>query len=228
MRPAHATKIGRSVLTDLVHEKLKALILDQRFSPGMHINIDGLCRELKVSSSPLREALARLTAERLVRFEPFVGYYVAEMPDGHYYRDLMEVRLLLECQAVRAGASKGVLSSVRKMERAVRAMEKARSGFGSTEHLDYNAYHVFHSWDEQFHLALVASAENLPLSEAYAGLHIHLHIARLFVRAGSFDTVGPIQHHQEILEAFAAKDPVAAENAVRNHLCNIRALKKLI
>lgn len=218
-------KIGRSVLTNVVHEKLKALILDQRFSPGMHLNIDKLCRELQVSSSPLREALARLTAERLVQFEPFIGYSVTAMPDAKYYQDLMDVRLLLECQAVRIGAPKGLPSSIREMTSTIRAMKKARSGFGGREHLDYEEYHVFHSSDEQFHFALIASAESLPLSEAYAGLHVHLHIARLFVRAGSFDTVRPIRNHQEILNAFKAKDSLAAEKALRSHLCNLQVMK---
>src|ERR1700704_5907696 len=97
-------KIGRLGLTDRVHEKLKELILDQKLGPGAYLNIDKLCRQLNVSTSPLREALARLSAERLVQFEPFIGYSVAEVPDKKYYTDLMDVRLLLECYAARIGA----------------------------------------------------------------------------------------------------------------------------
>jgi len=217
-------KTGRSVLTDRVHEQLKGLILDQNFSPGSRLNIDKLCRELHVSSSPLREALASLTAERLVRFDPFIGYSVTEMPDGRYYKDLLNLRLLLECQAARTGATKAISLSVKMMERAVRAMEKAHSRFRKTEQANYQAYHDFHKWDEQFHLALVGSAGNQPLTEAYNGLHVHLHIARLLVISGGFDTVRPVQDHRKILAAFEACDPVAAEEAVRTHVCNIQVI----
>src|SRR5436190_18532101 len=105
-RPRTRMKIGRLGLTDRVHEKLKELILDQKLGPGTYLNIDKLCGQLNVSSSPLREALARLSAERLVRFEPFIGYSVAEVPDRKYYLDLMDVRFLLECHAARIGAAK--------------------------------------------------------------------------------------------------------------------------
>lgn len=218
-------RIERTVLAERVHEKLKELILDQKFSPGMDLNINKLCRELGVSSSPLREALACLTAERLVRFEPFIGYSVAKMPDGQYYIDLMDLRLLLECHAARIGAGKNDSSSIAKMEQAIRGMEKAAAGSYDQGYRDYKAYHVFHSWDAEFHLALVRSAASRPLVEGYSGMHVHLHIARLYVISGGFNTVVPIQDHRRILDAFKARDPEAAEEAVRNHLCNIQVLK---
>jgi DNA-binding GntR family transcriptional regulator len=217
--PTRGMKIRRPVLADRVHEKLKGLILDQRFSPGMHLNIDQLCVELNVSSSPLREALARLTAERLVQVQPFIGYSVTEMPGREYYVHLMELRLLLECHAARIGAKKGNSSIIGRMEQTLCAMEKARSALLDPGNLHYKAYQTFHSWDEQFHLALIAGAESQPLIEAYGGLHVHLHIARLYVVANGFDTVTPVQDHRKILEAFAASDPAGAEQAVRDHIC---------
>ncbi len=213
-------KIGRMGLTDRVHEKLKELILDQKLGPGTYLNIDRLCRELDVSSSPLREALARLSAERLVRFEPFIGYSVAEVPDRKYYIDLMDVRLLLECHAARVGAANNNSSYLAAMEAAVRAMEKLPSGSR------YKEYRVFNSWDAKFHAALVESAESRPLIEAYKGLHVHLHIARLYMRSGGFDVTSAVRDHRRILEAFKTGDPADAEAAVRNHLANIQVLKR--
>jgi DNA-binding GntR family transcriptional regulator len=221
-RARSATKkkngVERLGLSDLVHEKLKELILDQKLGPGTYLNIDKLCRELSVSSSPLREALARLSAERLVHFEPFIGFTVAEVPNRKYYTDLMSVRLLLECHAARAGALQGNPAYISVMEQALRKMEKVRSGS------HYREYRVFNSWDAKFHRALVESAENLPLVEAYAGLHVHLHVARLYVLSGGFDAASAVRHHRLILEAYKARDAVAAELAVRNHLENVQVL----
>jgi DNA-binding GntR family transcriptional regulator len=53
-------------LSDQTYEALRELILDQGLRPGSRLNVDRLARELGVSSSPVREALARLEAERLV------------------------------------------------------------------------------------------------------------------------------------------------------------------
>jgi DNA-binding GntR family transcriptional regulator len=218
--PAKGTmKIGRLGLTDRVHEKLKELILDQKLGPGTYLNIDKLCRQLEVSSSPLREALARLSAERLVRCEPFIGYSVADVPDKQYYSDLMDVRMLLECHAARIGAKRQNAASLAAMQQAVRAMEKLSAGS------HYREYRVFNSWDARFHGALVASADSRPLVEAYAGLHVHLHVARLYVVSGGFDAGFATRDHNTILKAFEAGDPEAAERAVKNHLENVQVLR---
>jgi DNA-binding GntR family transcriptional regulator len=214
-----AMRIGRVGLSDRVHEKLKELILDQKLGPGTYLNIDRLCRELDVSSSPLREALARLSAERLVRFEPFIGYAVAEVPDKEYYMELRDVRLLLECEAARCGASRPSAASITAMEQALRNMEKVPSGS------HYKEYRVFSSWDAKFHQALVESAGNRPLLEAYLGLHVHLHVARLYVLSGGFNAASAIRDHSLILEAFKAADPERAAAAVRNHLENVQVLQ---
>jgi DNA-binding GntR family transcriptional regulator len=212
-------KIGRQGLTDRVHERLKELILDQKLGPGTYLNIAKLCHQLNVSSSPLREALARLSAQRLVRFEPFIGYSVAEVPHKQYYVDLMDVRLLLECHAARIGAVQGNQACLTAMELAVRAMEKLPSGS------HYKEYRVFNSWDAKFHRALVASANNVPLVQAYLDLHVHLHVARLYVIAGGFNAASAVRDHALILEAFTAGDPARAEAAVRNHLQNVQVLR---
>jgi DNA-binding GntR family transcriptional regulator len=214
-------KIGRLGLTDRVHEKLKELILDQKLGPGAYLNIDKLCRQLNVSTSPLREALARLSAERLVQFEPFIGYSVAEVPDKKYYTDLMEVRLLLECYAARIGAPQCSAACLVAMEQAVRGMERLHVG------AHYKEYRVFNTWDAKFHRALVESANNLPIVQAYLDLHVHLHVARLYVITGGFDPAAAVRDHSRILEAFRKGDAEAAEEAVRNHLKNVQVLRNL-
>ena len=214
-------KIGRLGLTDRVHEKLKEMILDQKLGPGAYLNIDKLCKQLNVSSSPLREALARLSAQRLVRFEPFIGYSVAEVPDKKYYIDLMNVRLLLECYAARIGAPQCSSPCLTAMEQAVRSMERLHIG------TQYKEYRGFNSWDAKFHQALVESANNLALVQAYLDLHVHLHVARLYVVTGGFDQASAVKDHTRILDAFKKRDADAAEAAVRHHLENVQVLRNL-
>jgi DNA-binding GntR family transcriptional regulator len=204
-----------------VHEKLKEMILDQKLGPGAYLNIDKLCKQLNVSSSPLREALARLAVQRLVRFEPFIGYSVAEVPDRKYYSDLMNVRLLLECYAARVGAPQCRSSCLAAMDRAVRSMERLHIG------AQYKEYRGFNSWDAKFHQALVESANNLPLVQVYLDLHVHLHVARLYVVTGGFDQASAVRDHTRILDAFKKRDAAAAEASVRHHLENVQVLRNL-
>jgi DNA-binding GntR family transcriptional regulator len=209
-------KIARTGLTDGAYDALEEMILDQKLAPGTYLNIDQLARSLEVSTSPLREALARLHAKRLVRMEPYVGYFVEEMPDKGYYHELIDLRLMLECFAARSGAPMQSSGSTEIMEQAVRAMRKLKVG-GT-----YKDYRVFNAWDARFHRALVESCRNRPLLQAYLDLNIHLHEARLYVIVGGVNTKAAVHDHELILAKFKTGNGEAAEDAVRSHLNNAR------
>ncbi len=55
------------LIADDVYGQLMRLIIDGHVEPGQTLGIDALAREFGVSSSPVREALARLEATGLVR-----------------------------------------------------------------------------------------------------------------------------------------------------------------
>src|SRR3954453_11508502 len=91
-----AAGLRRAVLADGVYEAIKALIMDQHVEPGAKINMDALARELEVSPTPVREALARLEADGLVTKKALVGYTAAALLDAEGLDELFEMRLLLE------------------------------------------------------------------------------------------------------------------------------------
>src|SRR3954452_141794 len=88
--------IRREVLADGVYEAIKSLIMDRRIEPGAKINMDALARDLDVSPTPVREALARLEADGLVTKRALVGYTTAPMLDATGLEELFELRQLLE------------------------------------------------------------------------------------------------------------------------------------
>jgi len=66
--------LPRQILSDSVYEAVKELVMDQHIEPGARVNIDQLARDLRVSPTPVREALARLEMDALVIKEPLRGY----------------------------------------------------------------------------------------------------------------------------------------------------------
>ncbi|KQS71614.1 hypothetical protein ASG39_20310 [Rhizobium sp. Leaf371] len=85
---------------DVVYARLKDDLIHYRFRPGDHLSISRLCASLRVSNTPVREALVRLHAERLVRVQPTRGFYardlhLEEMQELH---DLTHT-ILLRCLA---------------------------------------------------------------------------------------------------------------------------------
>lgn len=207
--------LARTSLSELTYEALKERILDQKLPPGTRLNIDAISKSLGVSSSPVREALVRLEAERLVVLELYAGYSVAPHPTPEYLRQLLEFRLVVEGWCARVGAPMRNPATVLLLDSLVKRMAK-------TKHLGakYQEYRRIGQADAQFHQAIIDSAGNGVMSEVYVSKHAHLLMSRLFINRADAgrpaDVV--IDEHRRIVEAYRAGDGPAAEEAVRWHL----------
>ena len=67
-----------------VYLTLRQRILDGTYSPGTHLNIDALSKELGVSNSPLREAMLLLINDRLAESRPNSGVFVINITPKLY------------------------------------------------------------------------------------------------------------------------------------------------
>jgi DNA-binding GntR family transcriptional regulator len=95
-----ADRPGRSTLARTVYESLRALILTGELPSGAHLTEIELALRLKVSRTPLREALNRLARDGLVIHESHRGYVVAEF-DLKYFEDAFGMREALDGYAAR-------------------------------------------------------------------------------------------------------------------------------
>ena len=82
----------------------------------------------------------------------------------------------------------------------------------------YHDYREFMALDHQFHQALVRSARNPFLLDSWEGLHVHLHLSRLYTGIGLFDREDSGREHQAILEALQKGDNHAAANLLGHHI----------
>jgi len=193
---------NRTTLSDEVYESIKALIMDHAIKPGGRVTIDAVSRQLDVSPTPVREALARLESDGLVVKRPMAGYTTTPLLTPTEYEHLFEVRMLLECAAAARAAQYGDP-----------AVEFPRMP-PPTRDPGYAGHAAFTSADAAFHDAVAVAAGNPVLRESIARLHAHLHIHRIaFPGAGSTEP-----EHDAIVAAIRARDPRAAQTAMRTHL----------
>ncbi|MEU8255640.1 GntR family transcriptional regulator [Micromonospora inaquosa] len=209
LRPAR-----RLTLTEDVYESIKTLVMDHILPPGERVNIDALARELDVSPTPVREALARLEADGLVRKRPLSGYTTTPLLSRAEFDDLFDVRQLLE------GATAGRAATHASVEARQRISAEAAASIDVEAGDGYRRHAAFTALDATFH-DLIAEASGSPLlRDTITRLHSHLHLHRLyFPVTGALDTN---TEHQRIAAAIVAGDAAAATAAMRAHLSAAR------
>ena len=213
---ARPRTIGRNGLATQACEALREQILDQTITPGARINIDQVVADLGVSSSPIREALARLLSEHLVTFAPYIGYSAAPIPDDAWFDDMIEFRATLEGQAATLGAPRRDPRTITALESAF--AEMGASGLGH----HYRKYRRFNAADADFHRAVVASAGNRVFLQVYTDIQPHVHYARLYLSRGVEEEADVANQHGAILDAFRDGDGERARSAITTHLESVR------
>ncbi len=213
---ASNARISRRVLADQVHEILTERILDRIYRPEERLNIDRIARELGVSSSPVREALSRLTAEGLVISSSFIGFAVAPMPDAAWFEELYDYRELVETWAVRIIAGLQRNDVIAALHAAIVRLEEGSYGPAFRE------YCSAHGADEAFHQIMIEATGNRLVARTYRELNPHLQHARLYLSRPQ-DVSLVATEHRAILHAIEKGDGDAAAAAMRSHLKNSRA-----
>ena len=208
---------NRRVLGDSVYEVIKGLVIDQRVEPGSRMNIDSLARQLTVSQTPIREALARLEADGLVIREPLRGYSVAPLLDASSFDQLYDMRLLLEPEAARHAARNIREEDFRPLEKAATAMRKAT--LGET----YKEFSSFSTQDAIFHQTIAAAAGNSFLLDAIVRLRSHLQLSRLYFYRGIPDADEAMPEHEKLIALLRSRSADAAASLMVRHITRSRA-----
>lgn len=208
--PRIAVRPSRQVLADGVYEQIRALIMNHGIEPGARANIDELARELDVSGTPVREALARLESEGLVSRLPLRGYRVTELLTPKELEDIYGLRLLLEPPQAFAAARAMTPAFATLLEEELATCPSAPAG--ST----YEGYKALTAHDARLHELILHIAGNHAIEQAFVRTHCHLHFFRLSYNKPFGDQT--IVEHRAIVSALVAGRPAEARDAMTHHL----------
>ncbi|MCQ1059712.1 FCD domain-containing protein [Photobacterium sp. ZSDE20] len=186
-----------------------------------------IAERLNVSRTVVREAIIMLELENLVEVKKGSGVYVLNIPNHSSSREnvisddagpfeMLQARQLLESNIAEFAAIQVTPSDIVKMRTALE-LERNEIACGS----------VNCTGDEQFHLCIAEATQNSVLvdmlkhswerreqSPMWKKLHTHIN-----------DTAYReewLEDHAKILAAMQRKDPIAAKNAMWQHLENVK------
>lgn len=212
------------LVVDDVYDQLVVLIVDGHVAPEEPLSIDALAREFGVSTSPLREALARLESTGLIRRAAMRGYRVAPALEAGELRELLDARLLIEPAAARsAAAAPSRAQTVTALDAAVDSLTTAPRGSS------YESFREYYEADRRFHQAVVHGTGNRFVEQAYDALGGQFQRFRLFSGRGVTDAESTIAEHQAVRDAIDRGDVEGAYQAMTDHLEGVkrRSLREL-
>lgn len=198
-------------LTDNVYQGLRKAIIDGQLPAGTRLSVPALARRFNVSRSPIREAVARLTTDRLAVEQPRRGAVVTEVS----LHDLVEVYQARE--ALEGAAARLAASHCDDVLRA-RLEELMRQHRGAVDRGDDAARAQL---DSAFHRAIADASRNKLIRDWHSQLQARVQIA-MRTTAISAGVAVALADHEKIRQAITSGDPVTAEATARAHIARLR------
>jgi DNA-binding GntR family transcriptional regulator len=208
-------------LADRAYLAIRDQLIMLDIAPGEPIDDDQLAKSLGVGRTPVREALKRLEADRLVVSYPRRGTFATGM-DIADLAHVSEIRLQLEPLAARRAAERAPRATRAELDELaarVEALDIARTD--RTEVM---------RWDVGVHRAIYRAANNPHLEDVlirYDNLATRIHC--MFLDRLSTLDMHVVAEHVALLRAVAAGDTDRADGLAREHVLGFeRAIRAVI
>lgn len=185
------------------------MICKGELGPGDRIVERDLARRLGVSRIPIREGLARLESEGLIRCVPNAATYVEDFSPADTL-EIYSMRLVLEPLATRLAAVRAGRRDLQQLRRLCAQMAACQET-GNVERMDRADY--------EFHRRVVRISEHKRLIRAYENSHIQvLSLRKPTAEALAAASMPAADLHLQLVELLERHEPEAAERAAYEHV----------
>ncbi|CFX05816.1 Transcriptional regulator, GntR family [Candidatus Filomicrobium marinum] len=197
------------------YEALKSAITNMNiYDADAQLKLDerDLSARFGISRTPLREALAQLDQEGLVKVVARRGIFIVRKTKAEVL-DMITVWAALEGMAARLACSAASADDIAALHRLVDDYGQDEVAMRLGEYSDANI---------TFHQAILSLSGN-PLIQGIAdSLFLHVRAIRNRTIIEQDRAKRSVADHKEIIEALEARDPDRAERLVREHTMKLR------
>ena len=192
----------REAITSMnIYDEAAQLRLDER----------ELSEKLAISRTPIREALARLEQEGLVRIVPRKGVYIVRKTKAEIL-EMITVWAALESMAARLIIERASDEEIASLRKLFATFQDGQLQAKIDEYSDTNI---------EFHQSLLKLSRCQLLQDMADQLFVHLRSIRARTIAEGERAKRSIIDHLHIIEALEARDTELAERLVREHTLNL-------
>lgn len=199
-------------LKEQAYQSLRKMILSGELAPGQRLVEAQLARDLQVSRTPIREALAQLLRESLVMTDGDQGLKVAIF-SAEDAAQLYECRIALERVSVTAACDNVTAAQLRKLQRLLQKSEKLTDTKPSPL-LNFQLLDL----DYQFHRLIAEISGNLWLQAMLDQIFDKMMLLRIQTIQQNQSVLDIRTEHLYIYEAIAQRNSEVAVEAAISHL----------
>ncbi|MEP7457371.1 GntR family transcriptional regulator [Phyllobacterium sp. SB3] len=217
-------KIEYRTLNDRAYDSIKHSLMAAEFAAGQPLIIRTLAETYGISTTPVREALQRLVAERLLDLLPNRTIAVPEL-DAEKFTEILRIRCALEGIAAGLATEHVKKTHIRRLRKLMQDMDTA---------LGREDYNTYRSTNQEFHFTLYDQARSPRLLQIIQDMwgQAGPYMKELF-SDGRYKPIANNQH-SAIIEALEQSDTVLvtkhvvvditdAGNIILERLANIKA-----
>jgi len=191
-----------------VTQRLRQLLVEGQIAPGAKLNERELCEQMKVSRTPLREAIKTLAAEGLVELLPNRGAIAVELGEDDIL-NTFEVMAGLEGLSGELAAQRITPEELAEIEAMHYEMKAAYT------RRDLSAYYRLNA---AIHRAINAAARNPVLTATYQQVNARLQALRFRSNQDGEKWARAMQEHDRMIEALQKRDGAALRTELVAHL----------
>jgi DNA-binding GntR family transcriptional regulator len=212
--------------TSKAYKYIRNGILSGVFPPGTPLGTKPLSQKMKMSRTPIREALRQLETNGLVVIRPRQGATVKFMDLGEF-KDLCSLRQGLEIHAAGLSSLHRTDSDLAELRATLQTMSELFEGFDQREDLEDFDNEMAKN-DIRFHIGIMTAAKNELLKSEILRLHL---INRVVLGLGPLYAPPPVDmmqrrkstattltEHTGIFNAIEARNVGAAKSLMEAHI----------
>ncbi|MGV1859344.1 MULTISPECIES: GntR family transcriptional regulator [Rhizobium] len=207
--------MNTKTMSDVAYQRVRDDIISGALKPGEKLKVADLVERYDIGASPLREALARLSAAYLVSFEGQRGFTVAPV-SAQELKELSDLRQMIEALALSRSIEAGDEAWESRIVAAYYRLQKADHRV--SESPDASSLSEWEERNRDFHEALTSACDSAWLLRLQKLLYAqHERYRRLAVinRRPSREID---KEHKALLDACLSRDTDVAAKVMGEHI----------
>lgn len=194
--------IVQANLSDTAYERIAGAIAAGQFSPGEKLTIRDLSSRLGTSSTPVRDAMRRLIAERALE-QPTLREIRVPVMEAEIYREIALIRMEIEGLGASVAATKSSDADIDALDAIISDNETAIAAGNWSDATALN---------KEFHFRLCTLAAMPTLMDILAALWLRIGppVAKFYRHGGRT----MIDYHYDVVAALRARDATAARKSI--------------